>query len=215
MKTLKTTALKQSGAVLPVAMVMLLISTLVGLASIRSTTEQAKISANMYSRSLAYQAAEAALQAAEKAIDEADAPDKKKLGENCLSENHLALLKTGENINPPCPAIPTSTFTKDEVGWFQAPLTTTSGKEFLIADLKPQYYIERMELTRSGGSSGSEVGDDPYKASNSANADNYGEYFGGGVSQRLIYRITARSGVPSSENNRSIVALQATFEQNL
>lgn len=50
----------QLGVALPVALIMLLISTMIGLASIRTATNQEKISANMYDRSLAYQATEAA-----------------------------------------------------------------------------------------------------------------------------------------------------------
>ena len=212
MKTLKTTALKQSGAVLPVAMVMLLISTMVGLASIRSTTGQAKMSANMYSRSLAYQAAEAALDAAQDAI--ASSTVKQTLGANCLSAYDILMLRTNENTDTtPCPAIPETTFQSTNSDWTGVTLsfaTETEKKAFLTEGLAPQYYIERIGLTNFGSTDA-----DHHQTSNSGNSYNYGEYVSGGASQRLIYRITARSGVPSRESNRSIVALQATFEQNL
>ena len=60
--------LKQRGATLLVALVMLIVMTLLGLASIRSTSMQEKMGANLYDRSLAFQAVESALREAEASI---------------------------------------------------------------------------------------------------------------------------------------------------
>lgn len=60
--------LKQRGATLLVALVMLIVMTLLGLASIRSTSMQEKMGANLYDRSLAFQAVESALREAESGI---------------------------------------------------------------------------------------------------------------------------------------------------
>ena len=49
---------QQRGVALAVALVLLLIATLLGLAGIRSTTMQERMSANMYDRSLAFQRAD-------------------------------------------------------------------------------------------------------------------------------------------------------------
>ncbi len=201
MKTLNPNARKQYGAALPVALAMLLISTIIGLASIRSTTEQAKMSSNMYDRSLAHQAAEAALQEAERAIAKLTLNDKKKIGKNCLSQDDIVRLGTNEQVAGTCPSIPISTFTEDiDTNWTAVPLVPTDkDKAFLTAGLAPQYYIERMGLVK------------PVRYSDNDNAYN------SDFSQEplLLYRVTARSGAPSSNNSRSIIALQITAKTNL
>ncbi len=58
----------QRGATLLVAMVMLLVMTLLGLASIRGTAMQERRGANLYDRSVAFQAVESALREAEASI---------------------------------------------------------------------------------------------------------------------------------------------------
>lgn len=55
----------QQGAALIVVLILLLVMTLLGLASLRGTILEERMSANMYDRSLAFQAAEAALRQAE------------------------------------------------------------------------------------------------------------------------------------------------------
>ncbi|SJZ85477.1 pilus assembly PilX family protein [Novilysobacter spongiicola] len=55
----------QRGAALIVVLVLLLMMTLLGLASLRGTLMEERMSANMYDRSLSFQAAEAALRHAE------------------------------------------------------------------------------------------------------------------------------------------------------
>lgn len=55
----------QRGAVLIVSLILLLIMTMIGLASIRGSNLQEKMSANLYDRQLAFQAAESALREAE------------------------------------------------------------------------------------------------------------------------------------------------------
>lgn len=57
----------QRGAALIVALILLLIMTILGLASMRSTIMEERMSASLYDRSLAFQAAEAALRAGEAA----------------------------------------------------------------------------------------------------------------------------------------------------
>lgn len=55
----------QHGAALIVVLILLLVMTLLGLASLRGTIMEERMSSNMYDRSLAFQAAEAALREAE------------------------------------------------------------------------------------------------------------------------------------------------------
>lgn len=58
----------QQGAALIVVLILLLVMTLVGLASLRGTIMEERMSANMYDRSLAFQSAEAALRLAEQRL---------------------------------------------------------------------------------------------------------------------------------------------------
>ena len=59
---------RQRGVALVVAMILLVIATLIGLAASRGTLLQERMSSNAYDRSLAFQRSEAALRAAEVAI---------------------------------------------------------------------------------------------------------------------------------------------------
>ncbi|HCP01920.1 MAG TPA: PilX protein [Pseudomonas sp.] len=177
---------KQQGAALLVAMVMLLIATVIGLASIRSTTLSEKMSSNMYDRSLSYQAAEAALLAGEAAV-EAD----QTVGRDCMVSS------------VPCPPIPANTFKKnDSAGW------TSVGQAFRVNSSllgsTPQYYIERM---------GTVGGTDEFDLGSSGNCANYGGC-DQSAPNAMLFRITGRSGVPSADG-RSVVALQITVKQNL
>ncbi|MDY0205153.1 MAG: PilX N-terminal domain-containing pilus assembly protein [Pseudomonas sp.] len=203
MKFSNMTAFRQYGAALPVALVMLLISTMIGLASIRSATEQAKMSSNMYDRSLAYQAAEAALYAAEKAITELTFKNRKIFKANCLNQDDHKELDTNETyVENDCPPIPANTFSSvGSENWENVTLNIKDDKEFLITGLAPQYYIERMALIEIPGLD--------------ADSPNCANYPYCPLVKALLYRITARSGVPSKENNRSIVVLQMTATSNI
>jgi len=177
---------RQSGAALLVALVMLLVSTLIGLASIRGTTLNERMSSNMLDRSLSYQAAESALRSAEAALE-----TDQTLGVDCT-------LSTEE-----CPPMPTNTFdTVDGTGW------ATVGDSYLVNDNRlessPQYYIEKM---------GEVGGTDELDLGSSANCANYAgcDQTPPTAAQ---FRITARSGFPAADG-RSVVALQITVKQNL
>lgn len=61
---------KQSGAVLLVALVMLMVLTVVGLSSMRNTSLEEKMAGNMRDKGLSFQAAEATLRMAEKYIED-------------------------------------------------------------------------------------------------------------------------------------------------
>lgn len=199
MKTFQSSFHKQAGVALPVALVMLLISTMVGLAAIRSSINQEKMSANMYDRSLAYQAAEGALRAAEEKILNASDPEADSLSANCILDS-----------TPACAAIPRYTFSlppsaSDDVDWENASSTFKANTALLSTNSSPQYYIERIGLV--GGTDELGVG-------SSANCDNYA-----GCDDTpptaMLFRITARSGDPADNDGRAIVALQATVKQNL
>ena len=65
----KTTESHQSGIALIVSLVLLIVITLLGLAAIRGTTIWQRITGNFYDREMAFQAAEAALNAAAQNIN--------------------------------------------------------------------------------------------------------------------------------------------------
>lgn len=65
---------QQKGAVLVVALILLLVLTLVGVAGMQDTTLQEKMAGNMQDRNLAFQAAEAALRAGEVELQAAVLP---------------------------------------------------------------------------------------------------------------------------------------------
>lgn len=176
---------RQSGAALLVALIMLLISTMIGLASIQGTTMNERMSANMYDRSLSYQGAEAALLAGEAAL---------------LANPDIAIDCTAVNVE--CPPSPSSTFTSTSTGW-----TSVEGSFKVNDDLlgsTPQFYVERM---------GDIGGTDEFGLGSSANCANYGGCDEAPPSA-ASFRITGRSGIPTADG-RSVVALQITVKQNL
>ena len=181
---------KQSGAALPVALVMLLISTIIGLSSMRSATQQEKISSNLYDRSLAYQAAEAALRAAETAIVDGKI------------SNIIACTEV-VNTDDVCSSIPPVTFTSTNTDWKDADVALPENQELLNTG-KPQYYIQNLGSTGGLAELGSE---------RSANDDAY-ESMGKAASGATLYRITARSSNPEDSKNRALVVLQATIKKN-
>lgn len=186
----RPTFFKQSGAALPVALVMLLISTIIGLSSMRSATQQEKISSNLYDRSLAYQAAEAALRAAETAIVDGKIS-------NIITCTEVV------NTDDVCSSIPPVTFTSTNTDWKDADVALPENQELLNTG-KPQYYIQNLGSTGGLAELGSE---------RSANDDAY-ESMGKAASGATLYRITARSSNPEDSKNRALVVLQATIKKN-
>ena len=177
---------RQAGAALLVALVMLLISTMVGIASIRGTVLNEKMSSNMYDRSLAYQAAEGALRAGEAAVEA-----NQSVGIDC------------PNSANPCPPAPVNTFTvNNSAGW------TSVGNAYQVNSEKmgsaPQYYVEKL---------GEVGGTDEFGIGDSANCANYAGCDQTAPSAAL-FRVTGRSNVPANDG-RSVVALQITVKQNL
>ena len=178
----------QTGAALIVALIMLLISTMIGMASIRSTTLSERMTANMYDRSLAYQAAEAALRAGEAALEAGTVTPR-----DCKAENVS------------CQPVPANTFTSDDsTGW------TAVGSGFAVnVDLvpeTPEFYIEKM---------GEIGGTDEFGLGESANCANYAGCDETAPTAAL-YRITGRSVMADDDSEgRSVVALQITVKQNL
>lgn len=175
---------RQSGIALVIALVLLLAITLVGLAGIRGTTLQEKMSSNMQDRDIAFQGAEAALRIAEQRIASTTAV----IWHDCSLGGVTCQAVPGRDPNVTVP--------------WQTVATGTNADQFdagSLAAAQPQYVVENMGLW-------------PDPTSNtgvnlSGAASQYGAQ---GTSTTVnFYRVTARSADPSVASDRAIVVLQA------
>lgn len=180
----------QRGVALIVALVLLVVATLIGLAGMRNTTLQARMSANMYDRSLAFQRAEAALRAAEVAIT-ANADIDALNGVDCSPGVAL------------CEIIPATAFANSNVNWVNV---GAEGSEFDINNQQtagiPQYHIQFVG-----------TGPAENNLDLAANADygNYGSAYP--PDEVAYYRVTARSSNPQDVGEQAIVVLQSTVKR--
>jgi type IV pilus assembly protein PilX len=179
----------QRGVALVVALLLLIVITLVGLAAVRGTIMQQKMSSNLFDRQLAFQSAEAALRAGSALIGSNPGD----IARNC---------QTGGTV---CPGNPFNDSTLD-AGKIISVASGTSAGQFEIADQafsQPQYVIENMgNWVDTNTSTG---------YSQSANAHQYGAQ--GKSSTAVYYRVTARSGDPAKVGDRAVVTLQAMIKQ--
>lgn len=173
----------QRGVALVVALVLLLVATLIGLAGIRGTNLQERMSANMYDRSLAFQRAEAALRDAERAI----------------TNNWRIDVLGGADCSPTtgtlCGTVPAA-----NAVW------TSVGSAYNVNDDKtpgtPQYFIQFMGTGNAQNNLGLDANADYGNYGNSYPPDNV-----------AFYRVTARSSAPADAGDRSMVVLQSTVKR--
>jgi type IV pilus assembly protein PilX len=178
----------QRGVALVVALILLVVALLVGLAASRGTLLEEKMSANLYDRSLAFQRAESGLRAAEGAI---------------TNSWKIADL-SGTDCSPSvslCAEVPSDTFTGTDSTWVD--VDTAHNVDASVAPDKPQYTVELM------GTGPSENNLDL-----NANADyaNYGNAYP--PDNVAYYRVTARSSNPATAGDRSVVVLQTTVKRS-
>lgn len=172
---------KQQGISLVVVLIILVVITLLGLASVRGTLLRERMSANMYDRSLAFQAAESALRQAEAAV-RAAALSGAAIGTDCSA------------VATNCPIPLANTYTGGSAGWTNGTATQT------LAAGAPQYVIQFL---------GRRDSTDELNLGHSANSGQYGG--GGGVALESFYRIIARSHDPAAGNDRAVVVLQSNI----
>jgi type IV pilus assembly protein PilX len=167
-----------------VALIILILVTLIGLAAVRGTTSQQRMSAYFYDRSVAFQSAEAGLAAGAEALAAGTTNIRNcgQGGEYCRS-------------NPfSDPNLPTTAVVTVGGGSFTAAANATG---------QPQFVIELM---------GSYA--DPDSSTGFGQSANAAQYGAQGVSvTALYYRITARSGDPALIGDRAVVMLQAMYKQ--
>lgn len=177
---------RQRGVALIVALVLLLVVTVIGLASMRGTSLQERMSANMFDRSLAFQRSEGALRGAERAI----------------TNNWQITTLGGEDCagSDDCVNAGTTAFSDGGDNW------TDVGEAFLVNDDRspgtPQYHIQFM---------GTGVAPNSLGLSENADFGNYGNTYP--PDNVAYYRVTVRSSDPADSTDRAIVVLQSTVKR--
>ena len=190
----------QRGAALIVALILLIVITLVGLAAIGTTILQNKAASNQYDRQVAFQSAEAAMRVATALI-----PNNPGLiARNCQTGGTVCQANPFTDATLPAGSIHTVT-ANPASGGSSGSASATTFTASAVAAMQPQYVIEGM---------GNYV--DPTVNTgfgNTANSRNYGVQ--GGSTTSIYYRITTRSCNPSDSrcSSRAIVTLQSVVKQ--
>ncbi len=176
---------RQQGVALVVALILLLVITLVGMAAVRGTIMQQKMAANMYDRQVAFQNAEAAMRVAAAGIPSRPGD----VARNCQSASVVCLANPFNDPNLPAGSIKT--------------LGTSQYTAGSLATGQPQYVIENMGNFQDPSANTG--------FNQSANSHNYG--VNGGSISNIYYRVTVRSGDPATVGARAVVTLQAMIRQ--
>ena len=135
---------RQAGAALVVVLILLLLMTLLGLASLRGTLLEERMGANALDRSLAFQAAEAALREGEARLTAAPAPVFPAAG--CVAGLCAAPV--------PVAGVPDRWLDPAFAGWTNAVVNLGAS-----AAIQPQYFIE--SLGNAVNTPGCDEGDPP------------------------------------------------------
>ncbi len=173
---------RQRGVALVVALVLLVVVTLVGLAAIRGTTMQQQMTSNFYDREIGFQAAEAGLRDGEAWVTNSANAATARANRDCTAQQCVADpfdLPQG-TLTPLLHNVATSTFDAGALG---------SGQ--------PQYVVEFMGACNIDGGN--------FKFTNDENGDGTPPL----VSAGTCYRVTARSNPNATTNERSNVILQS------
>lgn len=179
----------QRGIALVVALILLVLITLVGLAAVRGTIMQQRMASNLYDRQVAFQSTEAAIRAAAALLPTSPAI----IWHNCQAGGVVCLPNPFND-----PALPPGAIHTVATGTGTGAYTATGA-----ATGQPQYVVENMGNWVDQKTS---VG-----FGNTANSRNYGVQ--GGAGTTVYYRITARSGDPAVVGDRAIVTVQAVIKQ--
>lgn len=179
---------RQRGIALVVALILLLVITLVGLAAVNGTLLQQKMSASFYDRELAFQSTEAAMRQAGTAIQTAVASATAPAGyPDCSpgSGNKCLANPFDESTVPTIYTVSSSSFNAGS-----------------IAAGQPQYIVQYMGRFQTPNQTARQISNTSYGSGN--------------VNLRCadFYRITARSGDPASTGGRAQVTLQSFFMAN-
>ncbi|GAA5005875.1 hypothetical protein FNZ56_05735 [Pseudoluteimonas lycopersici] len=176
----------QSGAALPVVLLLLLIVTLLGIASMRGAIMEERMASNTMARSMAFQAAEAGLRQAELSVRDGAAIDFPASG--CDANGYCAMV-----VPPALPAWEADGFWTGSSGYKDGDPVSMGGDQEPIT---PQFVIEDFGVTTNaaGGSGGSvDIGKPPPES---------------GATQN-VYRITSHAATPNGVE----VVLQSLYRR--
>ncbi|WP_458072459.1 pilus assembly PilX family protein [Rhodanobacter sp. BL-MT-08] len=176
----------QRGVALVVALILLIVITLVGLAAVRGTIMQQKMTSNFYDREIAFQASEAALRQAEAFVQATTPPGIGSKIRDCSS--------AATNV---CLADP-FTDTSAAVAGFVQQVPGTSFNPGTNAAGQPQYIVEYLGIFTIPAP----------KVKQLSGANGYGA---NPQSSAYFYRITALSG-PATVQDRASVTLQSIYK---
>lgn len=179
---------REQGVALVVALILLVVITLIGLAAVGGTILQQKMASNQFDREVAFQTTEGALRAAQDLVGTNPAAAYIR---DCGDTASIACL-SNPFTDPNLPA-----------GAMQTVVAGTSAGQFSassIATGQPEFVVESMGA-RAGCGPGSvtQTGINPGPNTYASQATHY-------------FRITARSGDPSKIHDRSIVVLQTVVK---
>ncbi|MDE2308877.1 MAG: pilus assembly protein [Xanthomonadaceae bacterium] len=176
---------RQRGVALVVALILLVVITLVGLAAVRGTIMQQKMASNLFDQQIAFQSAEAAMRVAAAQV----ATNPGIVARNCAAGGVICLVNPFTDSKLPAGSIQTVT---------SGQFTTST-----VAFSPPQFVVENMGNFADPSSSTG--------FNQSANAKQY--QAPGASTTAIFYRITARSGDPAVVGDRAVVTLQAMIKQ--
>lgn len=188
---------RQQGIALIMAIILLIIATLTGLAGMRNTSLQEKLSANLYDRAIAMQSAEFALSAAEKWLFET--------GRDSIIGTTTVIDCT--KADAACPAVPYNTFTTDATNWVSVALPGTFNKSLRAGN--PQYFVQYLGLRNSDANTDTSQSANQLQEGNTGVGNDALD-----VTQNATYRVTVRSSIPTADNDRSIVVLTSLVKSN-
>lgn len=179
----------QRGVALLVALILLIVITLVGLAAIGTTLLQNKMASNQYDRQVAFQSAEAALRVAAAQLQ----ADPTMVTRDC--SGGTTTICSGNPFKDGVPSSDVYTVPKSTGGG-----TNTAFDPGSLAAGQPQYVIEFMGTqTQAFGAQ-------------SANCQQANSQLTCGSTNFKMYRITARSADPATARSRAVVTLQAVMK---
>lgn len=189
----------QRGAALLVALILLVVITLVGLAAIGTTILQNKAAANQYDRQVAFQSAEAALRQAQAAITTATANQPTPVSQTILSSANFEDCSNVYNATPTvCLADPFSDTLVPSADIRTVPASAYSAGP-VASGIQPQYVVQYLGAFLAPTPKVRQIGgQQPYGAVVQGQLADY-------------YRITARSSDPTKVTGRAVVTLQSTF----
>lgn len=175
---------QQHGVALVITLIVLVIVSLLSISSIRTTTLQERMSANVLDRQISFQTAESILRLAEAAV--ANSPSFQAHGGLDCSPLSTTI----------CPADPLAV---PAANWRDITIDAPNNNQVGVA----QYMVQFMGTS-------AEQNPDDLGQSQSANARQYGGDQASGVPVSDVFRITVRNTDPTAVGGRAFVVVQST-----